>query len=175
MEKLYRKIGTGKSTRYESVGYGGLPDISDGIWVVQTKPSSKSHESIIWKVGNLERPVDIVTHASLQTMAQELANYLMKLSDIESKEWKEAKESLGGYLSGPIGIYNTSAYDVVNLFIRQIALKLEDGEITDWGKLMFEYRDTLPRNTPDFSDQTKALYSFIDFLKDRKYKLNQRK
>lgn len=175
MEKLYRKIGTGKSTRYESVGYGGLPGISDGIWVVQTKPSSKSHESILWKVGNLDRPVDIVTHASLQTMTQELAGYLMKLSDVESEEWKEAKELLGGYLRGPIGFYNTSAYDIVNLFIRQIALNLEEGEITDWGKLMFDFRKTLSYNTPEYENQVKVLYSFIDFLKEKKYKLNQRK
>ena len=175
MEKLYRKIGTGKSTRYESVGFSGLPDISDGIWVVQTKPSSKSHESILWKVGNLERPVDIVTHASLQTMSQELATYLIKLADKDSIEWKEAKELLGGYLKDEIYFGNISAGDITKLFIRQIALNLEEGEIIDWGRLMFDFRKTLSYNTPEYENQVKVLYSFIDFLKDRKYTLNQRK
>lgn len=37
MEKIYRKLENG---RYVEAGYN-IPDISDGIWVVQTKPYSK--------------------------------------------------------------------------------------------------------------------------------------
>ena len=75
MEKLYRKNSKG---RYESIGYNSIPDLSDGIWLVQSSPSSRSVSSLVWKVGDLKRPVDIVTHASLQAVADDLVSYLMK-------------------------------------------------------------------------------------------------
>lgn len=119
MEKMYRKLPSG---RYEYIGYSGVPDISDGIWLVQNKPGSKSTTSLIWKVGDLKRPVDIVTHASLQAISDNLVSYLMKLGDIDSNEYKEAVEIMGGYIRGPIHFANVSASDIVSLLIRQIAI-----------------------------------------------------
>ena len=119
MEKMYRKLPNG---RYEYIGYSGVPDLSDGIWLVQTNPHSRSVSSLIWKVGNLKRPVDIVTHASLQAISDDLASYLMKLGDIDSDEYKEAVEIMGGYIRGPIHFSNVSASDIVSLLIRQIAI-----------------------------------------------------
>lgn len=122
MEKMYRKLPSG---RYEYIGYSGVPDMSDGIWLVQTKPHSKSITSLVWKVGDLKRPVDIVTHASLQTMTDKLSGYLMKLGDDQSDEYKDAVELMGGYIRGPIHFANISASDIVSLLIRQIAIKYE--------------------------------------------------
>ena len=119
MEKMYRKLPSG---RYEYIGYSGVPDISDGIWLVQNKPGSKSTTSLIWKVGDLKRPVDIVTHASLQAISDNLVSYLMKLGDDQSDEYKEAVEIMGGYIRGPIHFANVSASDIVSLLIRQIAI-----------------------------------------------------
>ena len=122
MEKMYRKLPSG---RYEYIGYSSIPDISDGIWLVQTNSHSRSVSSLIWKVGDLKRPVDIVTHASLQAVADNLVSYLMKLGDIDSDEYKEAVEIMGGYIRGPIHFSNISASDIVSLLIRQIAIAHE--------------------------------------------------
>lgn len=119
MEKMYRKLPSG---RYEYIGYSGVPDMSDGIWLVQTNPHSRSVSSLIWKVGDLKRPVDIVTHASLHAVADKIVSYLMKLGDIDSNEYKEAVEIMGGYIRGPIHFANVSASDIVSLLIRQIAI-----------------------------------------------------
>jgi hypothetical protein len=122
MEKLYRKTDKG---RYESIGYNGIPDLSDGIWLVQSSPSSRSVTSLVWKVGDLKRPVDIVTHASLHAVGNKLTSYLMKLGDDQSDEYKEAVEIMGGYIRGPIHFSNISAHDIVSLLIRQIAIEHE--------------------------------------------------
>lgn len=122
MEKMYRKLPSG---RYEYIGYSGIPDLSDGIWLIQNKPGSKSTSSLVWKVGDLKRPVDIVTHASLQAMSDDLTRYIMKLSDIQSDEYKEAIDIMGGYIRGPIHFSNISASDIVSLLIRQIAIEHE--------------------------------------------------
>jgi len=122
MEDMYRKLPSG---RYEKVGYWNVPDLSDGIWLVQNKPGSKSTSSLVWKVGDLKRPVDIVTHASLQAVADNLVSYLMKLSDDQSDEYKEAVDIMGGYIRGPIHFSNISASDIVSLLIRQIAIAHE--------------------------------------------------
>lgn len=119
---MYRKLPSG---RYEYIGYSGIPDLSDGIWLVKSDQSSRSTTSLIWKVGDLKRPVDIVTHASLQAVADNLVSYLMKLSDVESDEYKEAIDIMGGYIRGPIHFTNISASDIVSLLIRQIAIAHE--------------------------------------------------
>jgi hypothetical protein len=122
MEDMYRKLPSG---RYEKVGYWNVPDLSDGIWLVQSDQSSRRTTSLIWKVGDLKRPVDIVTHASLQAISDDLIRYIMKLSDDQSDEYKEAVDIMGGYIRGPIHFSNISASDIVSLLIRQIAIAHE--------------------------------------------------
>ena len=122
MEKLYRKVGK----RYKPAGLGSIPDISDGIWMVQTNPTSKRQTSLLWKVGELKRPVDVVTHASLQTMEEDIIKYISKLSDEESEEYKEAKEICGGFLRGPVGFSNISPADLATLFLRRVAINIEN-------------------------------------------------
>jgi len=122
MEDMYRKLPSG---RYEKVGYWNVPDLSDGIWLVQSDQSSRRTTSLIWKVGDLKRPVDIVTHASLQAISDDLIRYIMKLSDDQSDEYKEAVDIMGGYIRGPIHFSNVSASDIVSLLIRQIAIAHE--------------------------------------------------
>lgn len=119
---MYRKLPSG---RYEYIGYSDVPDLSDGIWLVQQNKSSRSTTSLVWKVGDLKRPVDIVTHASLQAISDDLIRYIMKLSDDQSDEYKEAVEIMGGYIRGPIHFTNISASDIVSLLIRQIAIAHE--------------------------------------------------
>ena len=124
LEKVYRKVGR----KYVECGYNNIPDISDGIWIISSKPYSKSYSSLFWKVGDLKRPVDVVTHASLQQMSDDLASYLIKLGDTNSNEYRMAKEKCGGYLQGAVSYCNISASDLCSLFLSEIASKLEKTE-----------------------------------------------
>lgn len=123
MEKVYRKDEKG---RYQSVGYNDVVDLPDGIWLVQSNPGSKSMTSMVWKVGDVKRPVDVVTHASLQAMERELCSYVQKLSNVHSEEYKDAEKFCGGYLRGAVSFTNVSTSDLVSLILRQIALKVEN-------------------------------------------------
>ena len=173
MEKLYRKIKKGNRYIYEEYGYGSVPDLVDGIWLIQSGKSYRSQTSLVWKVGDLKRPSDIVTHASLQTMERELCEYLLKLSDEKSEEFKEAKETLGWTFSQPI-IYNASISSITTLFIREIAKKLEQGEFFDFNKVFFNFRDTLDINSQNYRTQVKTLYDLADWLEKNKYYLNKK-
>ncbi len=121
MEKLFRKKANG---RYEKViGYSNV--LQDGIWLIQSKPSSKSISSLVWKVGDLKRIADVTTHAALQSYEMELTNYLLKLTDVNSQEYKGAVIQLGNYIKGPIQIGNISPADLSILILRQIAINIE--------------------------------------------------
>jgi hypothetical protein len=103
MEKLYRKKSNG---RYEEV-IGYTDTLSDGIWLFQTKPHSRS----------------------MSSFEDDLTNYLMKLTDSNSSEYKNAVEQMGGWISGPIGYSGISAIDLSTLFLRQIAINIEGDKI----------------------------------------------
>ena len=123
METLYRKKANG---RYEETSIAYTDDLSDGVWLVQTKPHSRSITSLFWKVGDLKRVADVTTHAALQGFQDQLTTYLSKLTDETSPEYKDAKERLGGYLQRPVGYHNISASDLCSLFLRQIAINIEN-------------------------------------------------
>ena len=123
METLYIKKA---NWRYEEASIGYRDELSDGVWLVQTKPSSRSITSLMWKVGDLKRVADVTTHAALQGFESQLTQYLMKLQDENSDEYKDAVERLGGYLKGPIAFYNISASDICSLFLRRIAMEIEN-------------------------------------------------
>ena len=124
MEKLYRKK---KNGRYEEV-IGYTDTLSDGIWLVQTKPYSRSLTSLVWKVGDTKRLTDVTTHAALQSYEDDLTDYLMKLTDVNSEEYKEALDQMSGWIKGPVGYSNISARDLCILFLRQIAINIENDE-----------------------------------------------
>jgi hypothetical protein len=124
METLYRKK---KNGRYEEV-IGYTDTLSDGIWLVQTKPYSRSMASLVWKVGDTKRLTDVTTHAALQSYEDDLTDYLVKLTDANSEEYKNAVEQMGGWIKGPIGYSNISARDLCILFLRQIAINIENDE-----------------------------------------------
>ena len=121
MKELYRKK---KNGRYEKV-VGYIDTLPDGIWLVQTKPSSTRISSLIWKVGDLKRVVDVTTHAALQSYDDNLTNYLMKLTDINSEEYKDAVLQLGSWIKDPIDIRGISPNDLSILILRQIAINIE--------------------------------------------------
>lgn len=122
MEELYRKKSNG---RYQKV-ISYKDNLSDGIWLVQTTPNSRSISSLIWKVGDLKRIADVTTHAALQSYEDDLTDYLMKLTDSNSEEYKEAVDQIGDWIRGPIGYSGISARDLCILFLKQLAIKVEN-------------------------------------------------
>lgn len=121
MEELYRKK---KNGRYQKVvGYSDT--LQDGIWLVQTKLSSTRISSLIWKVGDLKRVADVTTHAALQSFDDNLTEYLLKLTDVNSKEYKDAVLQLGSWLKDPIEFTGISPNDLSILILRQIAINIE--------------------------------------------------
>ena len=121
METLYRKKANG---RYEEASTAYTDDLSDGVWLVQTKPYSRSITSLFWKVGDLKRVADVTTHAALQGFQDQLTEYLSKLTDETSPEYKDAKERF--YMHGPVQLGNISTSDLCSLFLRQIAINIEN-------------------------------------------------
>lgn len=168
-EKLYKKVGR----KYIEVPMPERYDMSDGIWLVQNKSYSKSFESLMWKVGDLKRPVDIVTHASLQTLTDDLGVYLNKICDPNSEEYLDAKKVCGGYLDSPPAYYNISATDLVTLFLRKIALNLEEGENLSWDDFQYKFRDDIGFDNVAIMDPIEALYAFTEWLKKNNIKFRQ--
>lgn len=121
MEELYRKKKNGRYQRV--VGYTNT--LPDGIWLVQTKPSSTKISSLLWKVGDLKRIADVTTHAALQSFDDNLTAYLLKLTDINSEEYKDAVSQLGSWIKDPIDIRGISPNDLSILILRQIAINIE--------------------------------------------------
>jgi hypothetical protein len=122
MEKLYRKKSNG---RYQEV-MSYTDTLQDGIWLVQTKPHSRSISSLMWRVGDTKRLTDVTTHAALQSYEDDLAHYLMKLGDVNSEEYKDAVETVGsGWIKGVIGYTGISASDLCSLFLRRVAINIE--------------------------------------------------
>jgi hypothetical protein len=121
MEELFRKKANG---RYEKV-IGHIDTLQDGIWLIQSKPSSRSISSLLWKVGDLKRVADVTTHAALQSYGDNLTNYLVKLTDVNSQEYKDAVIQLGNFIRGPIEINNISPADLSILILKQIAINIE--------------------------------------------------
>jgi hypothetical protein len=121
MEELFKKQSNG---RYKKViAYRDI--LQDGIWVIQSNPSSTSISSLVWKVGDLKRIADITTHAALQSYEDDLTNYLVKLTDVNSQEYKDAVIQLGSWIKQPIDFTGISPRDLSILILRQIAINIE--------------------------------------------------
>ena len=121
MEELFRKQSNG---RYKKViAYRDI--LQDGIWVIQSNPSSTSISSLVWKVGDLKRIADVTTHAALQSYEDDLTNYLVKLTDVNSQEYKDAVLQLGSWIKDPIDFTGISPRDLSILILRQIAINIE--------------------------------------------------
>ena len=122
MEKLYRKRSNG---RYESIGFNDVPDLTDGIWLVQSKPGWKSSSNLIFRIGDVKGIADITTHAALQAMSNDLALYVSKLQDESSVEYLDAKKLLGSWIRGPISTNGIAPADLSSLLLRRIAFNLD--------------------------------------------------
>lgn len=122
METLYRKNRNG---RYEPAGVHGTPDLSNGIWLVETKEYSKSLKNLVWRLGDVKPFGDIVDDASLVALEDDLATYLNKIQDENSDEFQAIKEKLFGFMNKvPPAIYNVSMSDMAMIIIEFLRKKI---------------------------------------------------
>jgi hypothetical protein len=121
MEKLYRKVGK----RYVTAGYD-FPTLSEGIWLVQERPGSRRTSSLVWRIGEIKRPVDIATRVGVLALQDDLVDYLRNLSDENSQEYQELKEKLGSYaLIGTPQISNIAISDFADAILNRIGSHFE--------------------------------------------------
>ena len=158
-EKLYKKIGN----KYVEVSVGERYEMSDGIWLVQSNINTKSASSLMWKVGEIKRPVDVVTHAALYSLEDKLSRYLLKLSDINTDEWQDLKKKLRGYLSGPVGVYNISVNDFIGSLLTKMSEDLEMGEKASWDRLHFKFREEVGLQKIEKMSPVELLYKFTEW------------
>lgn len=175
MEELYRKKSNG---RYQKVGYSGIPDLTEGIWMVQDHVNGKSTSSLIWKVGDLKRPADITTHVAFQSIFDEIVRYVVKLTEGTSEEFEKVKKELGGWIRGNegIGVYNISPSDFATIILRKIATYFEKSiKEPDFRQLLIKFRnEKLDYNSVEYDNQVKMLYSLAEYLEDKGYAIQKK-
>lgn len=163
MEELYRKLPNG---RYEKVGLGFNETLKDGIWLVQTNKNSRSISSLLWKLGDLKKISDITTYSGLFANEHKLSDYLFRLIDENSDEYKEAKTILGNYLTGSVTLNNISINDFISLLLRKIGQELDKNDEIDLNKLSYEFRKNYsPINLTD--SKISFLNEFINFVESK--------
>ena len=126
MEQLYRKVGK----RYVSAGYN-MPDLSDGIWLVQSKPGIKSISSLVYKIGDVKKPINLVTRASLFTLSDGLASFISDLTKGGTPAAEAMKERLGDWVRGDVSISGIAPYDLADEILNFIASKVEECQLKE--------------------------------------------
>ena len=113
MEKLYRKLPNGK---YESAGYT-TPDIYPGLYFCQDVANGKRKTSVnYWLGGDFKEPVHLEKLFSIMSLDCDLASYLIRLTEKDSKETEQAKKDHN--IKEHINFHNISAQDLSILVLR---------------------------------------------------------
>lgn len=150
-EQLYKKVGD----EYVKVPLRDTFNLPDGIWLLQSENGVKSCDSLIWKLGNPDRIIDIASEASVFTVADDICKYISKLSDTTSEEWIELKKLMGNWINGAIGVYNISINDFVIIVLRKFAENLKNQKDLPadilW-KNFIKKQDRLVLNNPVIKD-----------------------
>lgn len=165
-EQLYRKVGK----KYLPVDYVDRTELSDGVWLIQTKSFSKSFTSLAWKLGDLKRPVDVATQSAILALNDIIAQYLVELSDENSEEFKALEAS--GILKKAPQFFNISASDFAFLILKRLAEEFEDTDPINLVSLSLKFRESVSLHTqPNFDEKVSLLYSFIEFLEKNNIKI----
>jgi hypothetical protein len=117
MEQFYIKQGR----KYVPAGVD-YPNLHDGIWLV-TK-NTKRACNLVYYIGDLEKPANLQNHAFLQSFSDDLGMYIQKIQDNQSNEFKDAKNTLGGWIQEQIKISGISSNDLATLLMRFLSEKL---------------------------------------------------
>jgi hypothetical protein len=169
-EKLYRKVGR----KYVEATIPEKFDMPEGVWLIQNKGYSRSFMSLMWLVGDLKRPADITTHAAMQSIQDDISGYIMKLTNKDSDEYKDAKNTAGSWLND-FSYQGVSAADLAMLILRRISLHLEDGENLHWDTLLYKFREEVGFEKLLNEGVAESLYLFTEWLKKNDVKFRQGK
>ena len=113
-EQYYLKVGR----RYVPAGYS-LPDMGEGLYWHQKTPYGSPTTSVChWAGTNPPQPLDVQKLIAIMSEDDRLVEYIGKLTNPESDEFKKAKEDQGGYIHGPLQLYNWSAQDLATCILR---------------------------------------------------------
>lgn len=121
METLYKKV----NGKYVECGYTNTPDLYDGVWLVQKRKNSKSTTGLIWKLGDIPM-ADVNLFVSILKFDDELSTYLLRLTQEDSKEYKEAKEHFGEWIKGPLHIYEWSIRDLTMVILKKLGQLIQN-------------------------------------------------
>lgn len=118
METAYKKIGR----RYVPCGiYHHEEFLNNGLWLVQQ--NGKSLTSMMWLVGELKDPANVVNHAALQTLALELAKYIGEIQEEGSSSNVDLMKNFR--TSGSPKVLGISNWDLAHAILRHIAVLIE--------------------------------------------------
>lgn len=118
METAYKKIGR----KYVPCGiYHHEEFLNNGLWLVQQ--NGKRLTSMMWLVGDLKDPANVVNHASLQTLASDLAKYIGEIQTDGSQHNVELMKNFR--ITHSPRISGISTHDLANAILRHIAVLIE--------------------------------------------------
>lgn len=118
METAYNKIGR----KYVPCGiYHNEEFLNNGLWLIQQ--NGKSLTSMMWLVGELKDPANVVNHASLQTLALELAKYIGEIQEEGSSSNVDLMKNFR--TSGSPKVLGISNWDLAHAILRHIAVLVE--------------------------------------------------
>lgn len=119
MEQYYIKRGN----RYIPAGYS-IPDMGEGLYFKQKTDFGTRTTSIPYWVGSIqEKPIDVEKLISLMKNDDSLAQFIMKLTDEKSEEFKAAQTDEN--LNLPLKFYNWSATQLSHIILRFLYEKLK--------------------------------------------------
>lgn len=77
MNEYYLKRGK----KYIPVGYGDVPDIHEGIWLVKCSDGSKSFNNLVYRISDLPQPLDMQKVTSLLIYEDSLTKFFAEYFD----------------------------------------------------------------------------------------------
>lgn len=170
MEKLYKKIKSGSRARYEEVGYTNIPDITDGIWLIKSDKLGKSYSNLVFKLGEIKNPVDVVTRCSLYSLQNEFMEYLNNIQDEHTDDFIQLRKNCSGYDFNP-AIVGISMYDFSLAVLNFLGRNLEEGVKFELSDIMWNFRKEFKlHEDKDFDAKVSILYRFIEFIQ-KDYKI----
>lgn len=126
MEKYYTK--DDRTGRYTFAGYHS-PNLPPGIYCVHNTKYGKRTTSMAYWMGDSEEPIDAHLAAKVMKLDDKVCDVLNKLSDPESQEYKKIKQEQGGWVFGPLKLYNFSPYLLSQIILREVYKELNANSV----------------------------------------------
>lgn len=108
-----------RSGRYRSIGTAAPEVLYDGLYFHQKQRTGSRTTSIQhWVGADPKQPVDVLRLVDIMKNDEDVANYLMRLQDGNSEEFKKLKRDSHGWVKDPLRIFNISMSDLAQAILR---------------------------------------------------------